>query len=75
MTTNHYSRLFKFTVKFLKYFLLAIFGFAIAYVLSISFGGLNIVAVLLPFAGDWFGKLGIILFCLMTTSIIFESLR
>lgn len=75
MTTNQYSRLFKLTVKFLKYFLLAIFGFAIAYILSMSFGALNIVAVLLPFAGNWFGKLGIILLCLITTTIILESLR
>ncbi|MBD2603503.1 hypothetical protein H6G81_02895 [Scytonema hofmannii FACHB-248] len=33
---------------------------AIAYVLSISFGALNIFAMLLPFAEDWFGRLGII---------------
>ncbi|NEU73955.1 hypothetical protein PI95_015665 [Hassallia byssoidea VB512170] len=75
MTTNQYSRLFKLTAKFLKYFLLAIFGFAIAYILSMSFGALNIVAVLLPFAGNWFSKLGILLLCLMTTTIIIESLR
>ncbi|MGI2907236.1 hypothetical protein [Tolypothrix sp. VBCCA 56010] len=75
MTTNQYSRLFKLTVKFLKYFLLGIFGLAIAYILSMSFGALNFVAVLLPFAGNWFSKLGILLLCLMTTTIIIESLR
>ncbi|MDZ7969135.1 MAG: hypothetical protein RM368_29995 [Nostoc sp. DedSLP03] len=75
MITNQYSRLFKLTAKFLKYFLLAIFAFAIACILSMSFGAVNIVTVLLPFAGNWFYKLGIILLCLMTTTVILESLR
>ncbi|MDZ8053611.1 MAG: hypothetical protein RMX68_007525 [Aulosira sp. ZfuVER01] len=75
MTTNQYSFLFKLTAKFLKYFLLAIFGFAIACIISMGFGSVNIVAVLLPFAGNWFCRLGIILLCLMTTTIILESLR
>ena len=75
MTTNQYSFLFKLTAKFLKYFLVAIFWFAIGYILSMTFGVLNIVAVLLPFAGHLFCKLGIILLCLMTITIILESLR
>ncbi|WP_088242136.1 hypothetical protein, partial [Calothrix rhizosoleniae] len=69
MTTNQYSSLFKLTAKLLKYFLLGIFSFAIAYILSMSFGGLNIFVALLSFIGDWFCKLGIILLCLMTTTI------
>ncbi|MBW4596255.1 MAG: hypothetical protein KME46_25955 [Brasilonema angustatum HA4187-MV1] len=75
MTKNQYSRLFKLTAKLLKYFLLAIFTFVIACILSMGFGALNIFAVLLPFAGNWFCKLGILLLCLMTTTIILESLR
>jgi|GEM_PF-704431 hypothetical protein len=75
MTTNEYSLLFKLTAKFLKYLLLALFGFALAYILSMSFGAFNIMAVLLPFAGNLFCKLVIILLCLMTTTIILESLR
>lgn len=75
MTPNQYSLLFKLTAKILKYFLLAIFWFAIAYILSMSFEAFNIVAVLLFFAGKLFCKLGIILLCLMTTTIILESLR
>ena len=75
MTTNQYSRLFKLTVKFLKYFLLGIFGFAIAYILSICFGALHLVIMLLPLIGDCFVKLGIILLCLITITMIVESLR
>ncbi|MDF5725827.1 MAG: hypothetical protein PUP91_36355 [Rhizonema sp. PD37] len=75
MTTNQYSRLFKMTAKFLKYFLLTIFAFAIAYILSIGFRAMNIIIVLLPFVGNWFSKLGIILLCLITITVILESLR
>ncbi|MBW4616180.1 MAG: hypothetical protein KME21_23475 [Desmonostoc vinosum HA7617-LM4] len=75
MTKNHYSRLFKLTTKFLKYFLLSLFWFAIAYIVSISFGALNVFAVLLSFVGHWFYKLGVILLCLITITIILESLR
>ncbi len=75
MTTNQYSPLFKLTVKFLKYFLLAIFAFVITCILSMSFGALDFVAALLPFIGNWFYKLGVILLCLMTITVILESLR
>ncbi|BAZ71261.1 hypothetical protein NIES4106_60580 (plasmid) [Fischerella sp. NIES-4106] len=75
MTTNHYSPLFKLTAKFLKYFLLAIFAFVITCILSMSFGALDIVAVLLLFVGNWFYKLAVILLCLMTVTVILESLR
>lgn len=75
MNKNHYSLLFKLTVQFLKYFLLAIFGFTIAYILSLSFGALDIVAILLALASHLFHKVGIVLLCLMTTTIIIESLH
>ncbi|AFY35130.1 hypothetical protein [Calothrix sp. PCC 7507] len=75
MKKNQYSRLFQLTAKFLKYFLLGLFWFTIAYLLSVSFGALDIFTVLLPIARYCFSKLGIILLCLMTTTIILESLR
>ncbi|MBG1263804.1 MULTISPECIES: hypothetical protein [Nostoc] len=75
MKKNQDSRLFKLTAKFLKYFLLGIFWFTIVYILSMSFEALSIVVVLLPFVGNLFCKLGIILLCLMTITIILESLR
>ncbi|MEC4816310.1 MAG: hypothetical protein SAK29_24040 [Scytonema sp. PMC 1069.18] len=75
MKKNQYSRLFKLTAKLFKYFLIAIFGLAIACVIAMSFGALKIVTVLLSVAGSWFLKLGIILLCLIITTIILESLR
>ncbi len=75
MTTNKYSPLFKLTVKFFKYFLLAVFGFAIACLVSVSFGGSSIVTIMLPFVGTWLGKLAILLLCLMIVTAFLESLR
>lgn len=68
------SRLLRLVSRFLKYFLLILFGFAIAYVASITFGAVNI-AVILPFVFDWVWRLGLILFCLIAITVIFESLR
>lgn len=68
------SRLLRLVSRFLKFFLLALFGVAIAYVVSIAFGVVNI-AVILPFVFDWVGRLGLILFCLIAITVIFESLR
>ncbi|WP_414590474.1 hypothetical protein [Anabaena sp. CCY 9614] len=75
MNPNKYSNLLKLAGKFLKYFLLAIFGVAIAYILSMSFGAVNMMISLLPLLGHVFSRLGILLLCFMTTTIIVESLR
>lgn len=74
MNPNQDSLLFRLACHFLKYFLLGLFGFAIAYVASITFGAVNI-AVILPFVFDWVWRLGLILFCLMATTMIFESFQ
>ncbi len=71
---NQDSRLFRLACRFLKYFFLALFGLAIAYVVSITFGVVNI-AVIVPLVFDWVGRLGLILFCLIAITVIFESLR
>ncbi|KAB8317328.1 hypothetical protein SD81_018650 [Tolypothrix campylonemoides VB511288] len=68
------SHLLRLVSRFLKYFLLVLFGFAIAYVMSITFGAVNI-AIILPFVFDWVWRLGLILFCLIAIAVIFESLR
>ncbi len=75
MNTNQHSPLFQFASKFLKYFLLTLVGFAIAYVMSTSIGALNIAVMLLPIVGYWVCRLAILLLCLIATAIIFESLR
>lgn len=75
MTQNRHSRLFRLTTQFIKYFLLAIFGFGIVCILSMSFGVLNIITGLLPLFGDLFYKFGVLLLCLITITAVLESLR
>jgi hypothetical protein len=75
MNRNKYSRLFKLTFKFIKYFFLVLIGFYIAFVLAAGVGILGIAAQFFPliFAGIW--RIGIILLCLIATTMIIESLR
>ncbi|NWF61409.1 MAG: hypothetical protein HXY43_19700 [Fischerella sp.] len=67
--------LFRLACVFLKYFLLALVGLAIAYVLSSPFGGIGIAAMLFPYVVDLVMRFGIVLFCVIATTIIFESVR
>ncbi|MBD2775983.1 hypothetical protein [Iningainema tapete] len=73
--TNDHNLLLKFGSKGLKYFLLALVGFAITYVISTILGGSYIFTSVLFLAGDWLLRLGILLLCLILTAIILESLR
>ncbi|MBW4633509.1 MAG: hypothetical protein KME30_16915 [Iphinoe sp. HA4291-MV1] len=73
--TDERSHLLKWTFLCLKYFLIVIFGFAIAYMMSISFGVLHLAAMLLPLVGSWFWRVGILLLCLLALAVILESLR
>ncbi|NJM72462.1 MAG: hypothetical protein HC862_21125 [Scytonema sp. RU_4_4] len=75
MRSNQDSRLFILVSHCLKYFLLALVGFAIAYVISMTFGAAHIALMLLQFvfASGW--RLGLILFCLIAITVIFESFR
>jgi hypothetical protein len=75
MTTNQYTPLMRLASKILKYFLLIMLGFAIAYILSTAFNALPIVKILLPFVLFCFQKLGIILLCLLAAAVILESWR
>ena len=75
MMTKQDSRLMRLVSRFLKYFLLMLFGFAIAYVLSVSFGVLHIAAGLFLIVGELFWRLGIFLFCLTAIAMILVSFR
>ena len=69
------SLLLRFVAKGLKYFLLALVGFAIAYVISASLGRSDITTKILSLLTDWLSPLGIILLCLIGIAIILESVR
>ncbi|MEH2123660.1 hypothetical protein [Nostoc sp.] len=75
MDANQDTLLFRFASKSLKYFLLVLFGIAIAYVLSSGLGILQIIPILLYLLQQFLLPLGIILLCLMIIAVIFESLR
>jgi hypothetical protein len=75
MDRNQDTLLFRFASKSLKYFLLVLFGIAIAYVLSSALGIFHIIPILLYLLQQFFLPLGIILLCLITTTVIIESLR
>ncbi|MBD2246487.1 hypothetical protein [Nostoc sp. FACHB-888] len=75
MEKNQDTLLFRFASKSLKYFLLVLFGIAIAYVLSIGLGILHIIPILVYLLQQLLLPLGIILLCLITTVVIIESLR
>lgn len=75
MDTNQDTLLFRFASKSLKYFLLVLFGIAIAYVLSSGLGIFQIIPILLYLLQQFLLPLGIILLCLMITAVILESLR
>jgi hypothetical protein len=75
MTTNQYSPLFRLAFKSLKYFLLVLFGFAIAYVLSMSLGMLHIIPMLGYLLQNLCIPLATVLLCVLTIAIILESFR
>ncbi|GAB1542925.1 hypothetical protein NUACC21_55990 [Scytonema sp. NUACC21] len=75
MKSGQDSRLLQLVCHFLKYFLLALFGFAIAYVLSITFGIGSFSILVIEFVTFCISRLGLLLLCLMATTVVFESLR
>ncbi|HIK06241.1 MAG TPA: hypothetical protein IGS40_16250 [Trichormus sp. M33_DOE_039] len=75
MNTHQDTILFRVTSKSLKYFLLMLFGFAIVYSLSHALGVLHFIPVLIYVLQHLFVPLGMILLCLTTVTVLFESLR
>ena len=74
-STNERSLFFMWTYKCLKYFFFAIFGFAIACMIPISF---NISLFSIPvfwFLVNLLWRLGMIIIFLLGIAIVFESWR
>lgn len=73
---NDYNFMSQFAFKCLKYFLLALFGFANTYVISNVFGASIIVQMLVsPIVWEWLFRIAIFIFCFCAVAIIFESSR
>ncbi|MEH1903649.1 MAG: hypothetical protein V7L04_20130 [Nostoc sp.] len=66
--------LFKWFFTGLKYFLLALLGLAVAFVVSHAFGAEAIVGILLSESlRIWVGRIAIALVCLFAIAMILES--
>ncbi|MEH2297861.1 MAG: hypothetical protein V7K88_02000 [Nostoc sp.] len=66
--------LFKWFCQGLKYFLLALLGLAVAYVLSQIFGAVSVVGMLLSESlWIWVARIAIFLVCLFAIAMIIES--
>jgi hypothetical protein len=68
------NMLLNWTGKGLKYFLLALLGVAVAFVVSHVFGAVSIVGILLSASlWIWFARIAVSLFCLFAIAIVVES--
>lgn len=66
--------LFKWFCQGLKYFLLALLGLVVAYVLSQVFGAVSVVGMLLSESlRIWVARIAIFLVCLFAIAMILES--
>lgn len=72
---HRYRLLFRFAAKTLKYYVLSIFGFMLACLLSVLLGMSDIAVKLVELLGGWFWHLGVFIFCLITIAIVVESLQ
>ncbi len=75
MLKTRNSRFFNNASKLLKYFLITLFGFAIALILSQTLGVSYIAGILITQLGPWLLRAAIIIACIVATASIFESLR
>ena len=75
MIETHHSHFFKMASKLLKYFLLTVFGFAIALILTQALGASYITEMLLSQLGLLLLRAAVVVVCIVITASIFESFR
>ncbi|KAB8334099.1 hypothetical protein SD80_006510 [Scytonema tolypothrichoides VB-61278] len=75
MKPNQDSRLFRLAAYFLKFFVLGLFGFAIAYIVLMTFGAARIAIMLSWLFLSLVWRFGLILFCVIAITVIFDSFR
>lgn len=72
---HHYSWLFHFASKVLKYFLLSLFGVGIACLLSAALGAFSVVGILMSFLEQWLVRIAVVVMCLLATAVVYESIH
>ncbi|MDZ8108754.1 MAG: hypothetical protein RM338_24450 [Nostoc sp. DedQUE12a] len=74
--TNNHNPLLILTGKGLKYLVLALAGFAIAFIIFHVFGAFSLAQSLLSVdVWIWFLRVAVLLFCLFAIAMMFESWR
>jgi hypothetical protein len=74
-THPDYSWLFRFAVRVLKYFLLALFGILVAIVLSKVLVIPLLTSMLVDILSATLFKAMVLVFCLMAIAVVVESIR
>lgn len=69
------SWIFLFTGRAVKYFLLALLSFVIVCVVTPMLGIFGIIAPFVDPILEWFGRVAVLIACLMVISVVVESLR
>jgi ABC-type Na+ efflux pump permease subunit len=72
---NYYSPLFRLACRLLKYFLLALFTFALVCILSSVFGAFEIVSRLIWALGEWLVRVFLLILGVLAAAIVCESVR
>ena len=75
MRQKYYSRLFKCACQLIKYFMLALLGIVIAYLISLTFGAFPIAEMLASIVSQWFSRFAILVICFVFIVVVFESCR
>jgi hypothetical protein len=68
-----YSRLLKFAGAVVKYYLLAVFCFAVICLVLACLGAFQLVGILLITVGHLFLRLAVLIFCLIAVATIAEA--
>lgn len=70
-----YNRLLKFAGTVLKYYLLALFCFAVICIVLAGVGAFQLVSILLTTVGLLLLRLAVFIFCLVAVAVIAEAWR
>ncbi|HEY9753025.1 MAG TPA: hypothetical protein V6C46_08735 [Coleofasciculaceae cyanobacterium] len=75
MKFHIHGPLFRFSVQLFKYYLLFLFSFTVACLVSWIFGAIQLVNLLTAAVGEWLIRVALLLVCMMGISIVVESLN
>lgn len=75
MKFHIHGPLFRLSVQLFKYYLLFLFSFTVACLVSWIFGAIHFVNLLTAAVGEWLIRVALLLVCMMGISIVVESLN